>query len=100
MPITKSRLKRRDGCVGHRDCPTRPTYDTPDRNRYRHQGPGITAYLAYVGTLEHAQQIAAHESLPTTKLYDRTSDQITLDEIEALQFEPSSDRKTCWDIPE
>jgi site-specific recombinase XerD len=45
---------------------------------------GITAYLENGGTLEHAQQIAAHESARTTKLYDRTSDQITLDEIERI----------------
>ena len=45
---------------------------------------GITAYLQNGGTLEHAQQIAAHESPRTTKLYDRTSDQITLDEIERI----------------
>jgi integrase/recombinase XerD len=36
------------------------------------------------GTLEHAQQMAAHESPRTTKLYDRTSDEITLDEIERI----------------
>jgi hypothetical protein len=36
------------------------------------------------GTLEHAQQIAAHESPRTTKLYDRTADQISLDEIERI----------------
>ena len=36
------------------------------------------------GTIEKAQQIAAHESPKTTKLYDRTSDQITLDEIERI----------------
>ena len=35
---------------------------------------GITAYLEGGGSLEHAQQIAAHESPRTTKLYDRTSD--------------------------
>lgn len=45
---------------------------------------GITAYLENGGTLEQAQQIAAHESPRTTKLYDRTSDQITLDEIERI----------------
>lgn len=45
---------------------------------------GITAYLESGGTLEHAQQIAAHESPRTTKLYDRTTDQITLDEIERI----------------
>jgi integrase/recombinase XerD len=36
------------------------------------------------GTLEHAQQIAAHESPRTTKLYDRTTDQVSLDEIERM----------------
>jgi len=45
---------------------------------------GITAYLENGGTLEHAQQIAAHESPRTNKLYDRTNDQITLDEIERI----------------
>lgn len=45
---------------------------------------GITAYLSAGGTIEKAQQIAAHESPKTTKLYDRTNDQITLDEIERI----------------
>jgi len=45
---------------------------------------GITAYLENGGTLEHAQQIGAHESPRTTKLYDRTSNQISLDEIERI----------------
>jgi site-specific recombinase XerD len=47
---------------------------------------GITAYLSNGGTLEKAQQIAAHESPKTTKLYDRTGDQVTLDEIEKIQI--------------
>lgn len=45
---------------------------------------GITEYLRNGGTIEHAQQIAAHESPRTTKLYDRTSDAISLDEIERI----------------
>ncbi|MBY0513852.1 MAG: tyrosine-type recombinase/integrase [Gemmataceae bacterium] len=45
---------------------------------------GITAYLENGGTIEKAQAIAAHESPRTTKLYDRTSDEITLDEIERI----------------
>lgn len=45
---------------------------------------GITAYLENGGTIEKAQQIAAHESPRTTKLYDRTSDELTLDEIERI----------------
>lgn len=45
---------------------------------------GITAYLENGGMIENAQAIAAHESPRTTKLYDRTSDEITLDELERI----------------
>jgi integrase/recombinase XerD len=45
---------------------------------------GITAYLKNSGKLEVARQIAAHESPRTTKLYDRRSDEISLDEIERI----------------
>ena len=45
---------------------------------------GITAYLSNGGTLEHAQQIAGHASPKTTKLYDRTADTVTVDEIERI----------------
>jgi integrase len=45
---------------------------------------GITNYLENGGTLDKAQQMAAHESPKTTKLYDRTSDAITLDEVERI----------------
>jgi hypothetical protein len=34
--------------------------------------------------LEHAQQITAHASPKTTMLYDRSGDQITLDEVERI----------------
>ena len=47
---------------------------------------GITAYLQNGGTLEHAQQIAAHQSPRTTKLYDRTEDEISLEEVERIKF--------------
>jgi site-specific recombinase XerD len=45
---------------------------------------GITCYLENKGTLEKAQQMASHASPRTTKLYDRTSDQVTLDEVEKI----------------
>ena len=45
---------------------------------------GITAYLENGGTIEKAQAIAGHESARTTKLYDRTPDTITLDEVERI----------------
>lgn len=45
---------------------------------------GITTFLLNGGTVEKAQAIAGHESPKTTKLYDRTSDEISLDEIERI----------------
>lgn len=45
---------------------------------------GITAYLSNGGSIEYAQKIAGHESPRTTKLYDRTDDAITLDEVERI----------------
>jgi integrase len=45
---------------------------------------GITAYLDNGGSLENAQAMGAHESPRTTKIYDRTDDQITLDEVEKI----------------
>jgi len=47
---------------------------------------GITVYLKNGGLLEHAQQMAAHESARTTKLYDRRSDKVTLDEVEKIML--------------
>ena len=47
---------------------------------------GITAYLANGGALEHAQEMAAHESPRTTKLYDRTKERLTQNEIERIRL--------------
>ena len=47
---------------------------------------GITAYLANGGSLEHAQEMAAHESPRTTKLYDRTKERLTQDEVERIRL--------------
>ena len=47
---------------------------------------GITNYLEHNGTLEKAQKMASHASPRTTKLYDRTNDQVTLDEVEKIQI--------------
>jgi integrase len=45
---------------------------------------GITTYLQTGGTIEHAQQIVAHESPRTTKRHDGTNDAISLDGIERI----------------
>jgi site-specific recombinase XerD len=47
---------------------------------------GITAYLKNGGALETAAAMANHSSTRTTQLYDRRSDQVSLDEIERVRI--------------
>ena len=53
-------------------------------NCHTFRATGITAFLLNGGTLERAQAIAAHESPRTTKLYDRTADEVTVEDIEKI----------------
>jgi hypothetical protein len=56
----------------------------PDPHRKTHfRATGITAYLKYGGFLGTAQ-LAAHESPRTDSLYDRRSDDASLDEVERI----------------
>ena len=55
-----------------------------EANCHTFRATGITAYLLNGGTLERAQVIAAHESPRTTKLYDRTADEVTIEDIEKI----------------
>jgi len=49
------------------------------------RGTGITAYLENPeAKLEHAQQMAAHSDPKTTRLYDRRSDAVSMDEVERI----------------
>jgi hypothetical protein len=59
----------------------------------RHESPDRLSYVAdnrdhrlsrSRGTLENAQAVAAHKSPRVTKLYDRTGDEITLDEVKRI----------------
>jgi integrase/recombinase XerD len=45
---------------------------------------GITVFRQNGGTVEEAQHTANHERPKTTMLYDRSRDEITLDEIERI----------------
>ena len=54
-------------------------------NCHTFRASGITAYLLNGGTLERAQVIAGHESPRTTQLYDRTADDITVEDIERIK---------------
>ena len=47
---------------------------------------GITAYLTNGGTIERAAIMAGHASTRTTQLYDRRSDEVTLEEVEKIRF--------------
>ena len=46
----------------------------------------ITNYLQNGGSLENARALASHESSQTTRLYDHTDDQLSLDEIERIRI--------------
>jgi len=46
----------------------------------------IISYLSNGGALEHAQEMAAHESPRTTRLYDHTKEQPTQDEVDRIRF--------------
>ena len=46
---------------------------------------GITPYLSNGDALEHALGMAAHESPRTTKLYDRTNERLTQDEVDRIR---------------
>ena len=45
---------------------------------------GVTAYLKNGGTLECAAQMVNHASTRTTQLYDRSAEDVTLDEVERI----------------
>ena len=53
-------------------------------SRKTFRATGITAYLKNGGRLEIAQQMANHEAFRTTGLYDRRSDDVSLDEVERM----------------
>lgn len=55
-------------------------------NCHTFRATGITAYLLNGGSLERAQAIAAHESPRTTRLYDRTVDEITSEDIDRIKI--------------
>jgi integrase/recombinase XerC len=47
---------------------------------------GVTVFRKLGGSLENAALMANHASTRTTQLYDRRSDDVTLDEVERIIF--------------
>ena len=69
-------IKRRAKAVG-----------LPETTRcHTFRATAITNYLQNGGSLENARALAAHESSQTTRLYDHSGDQLTLDEIERIRI--------------
>lgn len=50
------------------------------------RGTGITNYLENGGNRDTAQELAGHEDVRTTALYDRRASSVSLDEIERMRF--------------
>jgi len=50
------------------------------------RGTGITNYLENGGSRDTAQELAGHEDVRTTALYDRRASKVNLDEIERMRF--------------
>lgn len=81
--ITNNRLQRRNAYSRIR----RRALEAGIRTRvcnHTFRATGITNFLTNKGSLEMAQQMAAHADARTTKLYDRRNDQVSLDEIERI----------------
>lgn len=47
---------------------------------------GITLFKAEGGSIEEAQQMAAHADPRTTQLYDRSRDEVTVEAVERIRF--------------
>ncbi|MCP4307665.1 MAG: tyrosine-type recombinase/integrase, partial [bacterium] len=58
----------------------------PDICNHSFRGTGITEYLKNGGDIETAARIAGHESTRTTQLYDRSFQEISLDELERIHI--------------
>jgi site-specific recombinase XerD len=57
---------------------------TTRASNHTFRATGVTAYLKNGGTLERSAQMANHASTRTTQLYDRRTEEVTLDEVERI----------------
>ena len=71
-PLTGRALNRHNAWAAIRKRARNAGFLTPV-GYHTWRATGVTVYLENGGRLEHAQQMAAHESPRTTKLYDRTT---------------------------
>lgn len=84
--LTERRLNRRE-CLAmiKRRCRQAGLENAHMLGNHTFRGTGITAYLSNPDSrLELAQQMAAHSDPKTTRMYDRRSDEVSLDEVEKI----------------
>ena len=71
-------------CITTPSCSHSNISITPQICCHSFRATGITEYMRNGGTLEKAQQMAAHASSRTTNMYNRACDEVTLDEVEPI----------------
>jgi integrase len=83
--LTTTRMLRQDawGMIRRR---AKQAGVNPEICNHTFRATGITEYMRGGGTLEKAQQMAAHASSRTTNIYNRTQDEVHLDEVEKIHI--------------
>lgn len=83
--LNHNRLNRRDAWAMVKRRATDAGIAT-DICNHTFRGTGITNYLENGGSRDTAQELAGHEDVRTTALYDRRVSKISLNEIERMRF--------------
>ncbi len=81
---SRAGAQRQTQVSGRRCQQTASTRTSQGVGNHTFRATGITAYLKNGATLEKAAMIANHASTRTTQLYDRRSDEVSLDEVERI----------------
>ena len=83
--LTQSRLHRTEALLMIKRRAKQAGIPNPGMCNHSFRGTGITAYLSNPDAkLEHAQTMAGHADPKTTRIYDRRSEVLSLDEVERI----------------
>lgn len=80
----EKRLKRQNAWDMVKRRAKKACIETPGICNHTFRGTGITAYLDNGGDIDNARYQAGHADSRTTKLYDRTAEEVSLDEVERI----------------
>jgi len=83
--LTRSRLHRTEALLMIKRRARKAGIENSGMCNHSFRGTGITAYLSNPeAKLEHAQTMAGHADPKTTRIYDRRSEVLSLDEVERI----------------